>query len=76
VCIEYTGAEFSAATVQEACSAVSGQFTSDGCPTAGLVGRCINQCGQSTESVGYFYEGTPADLQKSCTSSSGGYYLP
>jgi hypothetical protein len=80
LCLELTGSTFGVAGEAKAdCDVLGGVLTSEPCPTASVVGKCIGSCGQASESVLYAYASTcsctAASLEQSCTAM-GGFFLP
>jgi hypothetical protein len=71
-CIEYTGADPSLLLT---CADLMGTSSTSPCPTAGLFGRCLQQCGTANETVGYDYLFSAAAYRQSC-ESGGGVFLP
>jgi hypothetical protein len=76
LCIEFTGTltDYNA----DDCTLLSPDAlysTTQGCPTAALLGRCLQQCGAPDETVGYDYVASAAGYQQSC-ESGGGIFLP
>ena len=69
LCTEFTGAEFTTDAIMQACTAPS-IFTTHPCPTAGLVGKCIDRCGESAESAGYLYRGTAESVRRACLANN------
>jgi hypothetical protein len=76
-CIEFTGSEFTTGLVTQVCATAGMRFVAKGCPTASLVGRCINHCGERNQAVNYLYVGTAAAARKSCYANTpAGQFLP
>lgn len=71
-CIEYTGSDPSLLLT---CADLMGSSSASPCPTAGLFGRCLQQCGTPSETVGYDYLFSAAAYRQSC-ESGGGVFLP
>jgi len=73
-CVEYTGSDYSAATVEKACG--SGSLSA--CPLSGHVGgSCVLNCGQPDETVSYDYDGiTVAEVEAACKAQQRATYLP
>ena len=75
LCTEFTGSEYTTESIQQACAG-GAQYSANPCPPAGLVGKCIDHCGESSESVGYVYEGTPEAVKRACLANSPpGYFV-
>lgn len=79
-CFEFTGSTFATPGESMAdCDLLGGVLTTQPCPTAGVVGKCIDSCGQPSETVLYAYASTcnctAASLQQSCIMN-GDYFLP
>jgi hypothetical protein len=75
LCIEFTGSQYTADSMLQACAAPS-QYSTEPCPTSGLAGKCISFCGEPSESVGYIYRGTPESVQRACLANRPpGYFM-
>ena len=75
-CQEFTGSGFKADGsgfgAKEGCDAAKATYSAtERCPTAGLVGGCMANCGDSSEMVTFYYTDDPQD-KKACTYAEGG----
>lgn len=75
-CQEFTGSGFKADGsefgAKEGCDAAKATYSAtERCPTAGLVGGCLANCGASSEMVSFYYTDDPQD-KKACTYAEGG----
>jgi hypothetical protein len=75
-CQEFTGSGFkpdgSGYGAKEGCDAAKATYSAtERCPTAGMVGGCLANCGASSEMVTYHYVDDPQD-KKACLYTEGG----
>ena len=84
MCVEYTGAGYTALSMQRVCESQKLAFLAGACPIEGRVGSCLVYKGKRNESHYRYYTGFPgfgikpkggvaAAAEEQCTSLKGGW---
>jgi len=74
LCQEYTGSGWTTELMTDVCSKASGTLGTGACATAGVLGSCQYQCGNSSEFVQHLYM-TVDDMKALCEKDNGGKWL-
>ena len=77
-CQEFTGSGFTPAGdgygAKKGCDSAKAKYSSTKrCPTAGLIGRCMSQCGDAAEILNFHYVGDEASAKASCLTTHGAW---
>jgi hypothetical protein len=72
-CVNYNGSAISSSAVQNACTSVSGTYSSSKCTTSTNVGVCTVSSGSTTETAVIYYSAffNSTTAQATCTAMGG-----
>jgi hypothetical protein len=70
-CIDFTGTNTPTTSAENCTEKLHGEYSAEMCKEAGIVSRCLVQCGKPGEGISTYYYGDVAELANKCATSRG-----